>query len=146
MYEDSNPIHKIDFNLNFFATSKMGQKYMPYLMILDVLHFPTNELTMILNKLVKDDCVARETITNAKSLEKSIDYRITFEGLLFYQQGGYEQELIRHRAENTRLDNIESSQRQFRRTQNVLLTLVAVGTLVAALYYSVELLNYLHCK
>lgn len=64
---------------------------------------------------------------------------LTAEGLYLISEGGYQKRKINRDAENTRLDKIERGQRDFRRTQNVLLILVALGTLIAALYYCVDL-------
>ena len=60
-------------------------------------------------------------------------------GFYFIEQGGYAQRKINRDAENIRLGKIERGQRDFRRTQNVLLILVALGTLMAGVYYCVEL-------
>src|ERR1017187_90720 len=59
---------------------------------------------------------------------------ITPKGIDFKFNNGYAGKIIRQNAENIRLHNIENSQKLFRRTQNVLLFLVAVGTIVAACY------------
>lgn len=66
-------------------------------------------------------------------------YRVTFAGRFWAERGGYLGEHQRQNVENIRAGKIERAQRDFRRTQNVLLVLVALGTLMAGVYYCVEL-------
>lgn len=89
-----------------------------------------NELNLILNKLSKDEFITiKQAFTNSPIV--FILYSITFEGLVFYQQGGY--------AAQIRKDSLQ------RKTQKILFWftgIVAVGTLIAAFYYSIEIWKF----
>jgi len=71
-------------------------------------------------------------------------YSITFEGKIFDQQKGYEQKMINQKAQNILVANLEKRQKRYELNQTLLLTLVAVGTLVAAFYYLIEIGKHLH--
>ncbi|HXD92312.1 MAG TPA: hypothetical protein VNX01_03825 [Bacteroidia bacterium] len=93
-------------------------------------------LPNILKKLKKDDFIQDEANNS---------YSITWEGRLFILDGGYIGQYDNRYAEKIRVDKIELSQKNFRYTQNVLLILVSVGTLVAAWYYLNEMnAHYYH--
>lgn len=62
-------------------------------------------------------------------------FLIRIEGLLF---NGYADKIAIRAAENIRLENLESELRENRRWTLYLTILIAVGTLVAAIYYCIE--------
>ena len=100
------------------------------------------DLTNILQKLEDDKYVFvdRKPLITATNPHGQIPlnhkcYSITFTGQIFDLEGGYITKRRNDVAENIRLDNIEHAQKSFRRTQNVLLFLASVGTLIAAWYY-----------
>ncbi len=93
-------------------------------------------LNRILIKLEKDTYISKN---------ENGEYSVTWEGRLFILDGGYIGEYDNRYAEKIRVDKIELSQKNFRYTQNVLLILVSVGTLVAAWYYLNEMnAHYYH--
>ena len=61
-----------------------------------------------------------------------VKHIIRIEGILFE---GYEQRIINKAAENTRLENLENSQKASRNQMNFLTGIIAIGTLVASMYY-----------
>jgi len=133
-------IEKLDHVLNWFATSSFDKggievddikRLIPEISELD-------ELNRILNKLVKDayiDAHKKEETFDAifgKKVITTIRYQTTFEGYIFAEQGGYKAEIKQANAESTRLIAVEN--------QTLLLTLIlAVGALIASVYYVVEL-------
>jgi hypothetical protein len=66
-------------------------------------------------------------------------YHITFEGRFWVESGGYQADFLHENAENTRLEKIEKSQKLYRLWTIWLTAILAVGTLIAALYYATEL-------
>jgi hypothetical protein len=72
-------------------------------------------------------------------------YGSTFEGDFLLLFGGYSQKYSNQNAENIRVDNLAKRQKRYECNQTVLLSLVALGTLIAACYYAVELWKYFHC-
>ncbi len=112
-----------------------------------------NEIRLILNKLYKDEYA--EIIESEKRYEgpdifkpprPTIDYsyKISFEGELFKEQGGYTQQKINNAYENIRLDNLEKNQKFHRKALTWLTFLVAVGTLVAGVFYLIEIGKHLY--
>ncbi|SDP55414.1 hypothetical protein SAMN05428975_1776 [Mucilaginibacter sp. OK268] len=65
-------------------------------------------------------------------------YIIKIKGLLF---DGYEQQILSRISENTRLETLENSQRANQTLTTWLTVLIAFGTLLAAVYYSIEICN-----
>ena len=114
-----------------------------------VLKIYENEVISILNKLTKDGYVEIDIV---KQPFEDIAYSITFEGVYFITiLGGYqEQDRIRNQ-EKQRLTEIEKAQkklelRQFRMAKRSFWTNIAIalGTSAAAVYYLIEIGNYLH--
>jgi len=99
-----------------------------------------HEFNLIIDKLLKDDYIFKEQIDKSQPPRFGINYI----GYIFNSEGGYEQKMINDDDENTRMDKIEENQKFHRRALTWLTSLVAVGTLIAAIYYSVELLKYFH--
>lgn len=65
-------------------------------------------------------------------------YTIRIEGILFQ---GYQQRLISDAYENTRWGKLETEQTKSRNQMNFLTSVIALGTVIAAIYYSIEICN-----
>ncbi|MBA0883599.1 hypothetical protein [Flavobacterium undicola] len=111
----------------------------------DVDHF-TFQVALL--KLVKDDYV----IETNKDIDnpKKTHYNISFEGLFFIKNGGYEnQNLKSHQVEMEvvemkKMQSLLEAKNASLQVQLVVLTyLIAFGTLVAAIYYLLEVLAFL---
>ena len=145
--EELTPIQKIDKVLIFFATHKMADLYMPYEVIItnclneDGRKFNNNELVMILNKLQKDGYILHDNGTHPYTQKETPLYFITFEGKIFYQQGGYGQQIIRQNDENVRVLNLEISHETLMRKLNALTFWIATGTVGLVLIEAIKLLN-----
>lgn len=137
----SSPMYKLEVVLSFLSTGQRSEGVLNFGQIYSYienqkLNISTSKLHLILNKLAKDELII---ITE---LGPHTVYNISFEGLIFHQQGGYSQKLFN----DTLLKRQEESNR---RTQRILFWftgIVAFGTLIAAFYYSVELWKFFHGK
>lgn len=99
-------------------------------------HDNKNAFDQMLKKLIKDGYL---TDNPSKDNPNKSFYFISFEGRLFFESGGYKQKIIDDASENTRLDKIEMSQKVNRRWMTGLTLILAVASLLAGLYYCVEL-------
>jgi hypothetical protein len=105
------------------------------------------ELIEILDKLKKDKYIIsfskginRNMLHSLKMEHVVVDYyKITFEGRVFISQAGYKGEVIAKEAENVRLNKIENNQRVNRVLMAFLTGILAVGTVVAAIYYGLQI-------
>jgi len=144
MYEVENLIDKLDAVLIFLSLRGSESLFTAFEIRESVTGFLIEEMDdiySILKKLVKNEYVEFHDIS---SMRRHPQYSITFEGKVFTEQGGYRQKLMNESSENIRLVKIENAQKQFRRVQNVLLTIVAAGTLIAAVYYIMEIGIHFH--
>jgi hypothetical protein len=91
------------------------------------------EITRYITQLVEDKYIM--PTTNGK---KALKYIIRIEGYLF---DGYEQKVLNGISESARLETIANELRANRLWILYLTILIAVGTLVAAIYYTVEILD-----
>ena len=103
-----------------------------------------------LEKLVEDGYVKNiigyeRDSKNPFEEKEYASYSITFKGRIFCAQKGYEREDFNKSSEKETLDKVRKSLRFYQRTQNYLLVLVAIGTLVAAFYYFLEIGKYFKC-
>lgn len=98
-------------------------------------------------KLVKDDYVY-EDFQKIGSLSGNV-YNISFEGIFFINNGGYEKE--HQNNQKAEIESAELKKRQFLleekhssiQGQIVFLTLIiAIGTLIPAVYYIIEILKF----
>lgn len=103
-------------------------------------------------KLVKDGYVNQES-------EKTTDqifntprtdhyYRISFEGLVFIKNGGYENHYAKIQMKENELSDLKSQQSRhstalvrLNRWLVILTWVIAIGTLVAGIYYLIEILK-----
>ncbi len=149
--KELSPIQQLDFVLssldNYSKTINEIQKELN----LEISTF--KDVRMILEKLVKDKYaqeIKEEVRYEGPAFLKppggtwSYSYKLSFEGKVFIQQGGYREQFKVNVAENIRLDNLEKRQKHFEWNQTLLLTLVAVGTLIAAVYYLMEIGVHYH--
>lgn len=95
-----------------------------------------NELSMICDYLEVDKKIYSKD-ASIQSSQKM--YKINFAGKVFIENDGYTREFIRKNEGNTRLENLETSERKSRNLMNVLTFIVAIGTIVAAIYYGNQL-------
>lgn len=116
-----------------------------------ILNAEQADIYLILNKLIKDEYIKDEWVdVREKNLplgiEKSVlHYLITFEGKIFLDYpGGYVKQAEEQNAESIRLEKIESDQKASRNQMNVLTAIIAAGTLIAAIYYGVEIYKEFH--
>jgi hypothetical protein len=112
------------------------------------------ELEAMLAKLVKDGYIVQFTLP----LGTDITYQITFDGMMIAYEGGYES-LVWLKNKNVRLEknqiemqktqtemmtkqlDIMSEQTQIQKSVKALTKWIAIATIIAAIYYSVELLK-----
>lgn len=92
---------------------------------------------LVLNKLIADKytIAIHDESVNAIAMDKEVTYKITFDGLVFIEQGGYqiEQELIS--SERTRIESTIIFQREQTLYLNRLTFWIAVASCIAAVYY-----------
>lgn len=104
-------------------------------------------------KLVKDGYVIEysETITDRifGGEKTNYSYDISFEGIFFIKNGGYENEYQKNQIQQIEYSDLQKKQSDLElkqlkiQSQLVLLTLiVALGTLIAGLYYILEILAF----
>jgi hypothetical protein len=74
---------------------------------------------------------------------KSIDpLTISLEGLVFRNNGGYVQKLIRETKEAQRLEAIQNDFRKYSFGLMIFTAIVAVGTLISAWFFAIEIYRY----
>ena len=148
-----SPIQKIDEVLSYLNK----QKYPPVKTIgeitndlSDTIKSDQSELLLILEKLKKDGNVNTEE-RNIHVINDSVDtfyketlYIITYEGKLLCDQNGYSQKVINQNAENIRVAALEKSQKMYANRMIYLTIAIAFSTVVAAVYYSIEIWKYYH--
>lgn len=95
------------------------------------------ESYLILNKLIADKyaIAIHDDSLNALVTEKQLTHKITFDGLVFIEQGGYlmEQETIS--SEKARIESTIIFQREQTLYLNRLTFWIAVASCIAAVYY-----------
>lgn len=95
------------------------------------------EMELILNKLNKDAML--ESFEFKEQFGQKNKYRITFEGRIFSQNGGYQKKYLDESSQNTQATALQKEQKDFRRNTILLTVILSVGTTIAAVYYLVEL-------
>lgn len=97
-------------------------------------------------KLNKDGNIRIETIQKENRIFKSVDishkYFITFEGILFLSNGGYKSFEENKIKENDEIKLLKQQQKQLEKKNLILTVLIAIGALVAAVYYLIEIYKY----
>jgi len=102
-------------------------------------------LTEMLFKIEKDGFLRHE-LGDVQLLNQKVKdipfYILTFEGELMQLSGGYAQKSKNDEYKNIRLEKIESAAKANRKTVTFLTWIIAAGTLVAAVYYAIEILKH----
>lgn len=104
-------------------------------------------------KLEKDGYVNTESKDSIdplfKSPRKDHYYKISFEGLVFIKNGGYESEYQKNQKEQIEYSELKKKQSLLEEKQVsnqfqivVLTWIIALGTLIAGLYYILEILEF----
>ena len=104
-----------------------------------------NDVFLILKQLEADNYIDEYSISdpddNRLTPKEIKGYSINFNGKLFLKQGGYKLQAINNVAENSRLKKLEIDQVANQKKMTFLTIAIAVGTLVAAVYYIIEICN-----
>jgi len=150
--EHITPIHeKLDSVLSFFVTSPSAKGYSNLEFILkklweeNILTPEGLEIQKILNKLIKDgyiDYTEHEVYEQTGSFAgRKFErvYSATWEGIYFYEIGGYRQSF----NEKKRLNNLETNVQKLNKRAYLLTLIIAIGTSIAAIYYFIEILKSL---
>ena len=107
-----------------------------------------NEVRLILEKLEKDGYIVSKPVKyqemNAPFDEPKshIGYSSTFEGAIFLEKNAYVGQEERHHAENIRVATLEKNQKTNANRMTYLTIVIAFGTLIAAAYYLIEIIDY----
>ncbi|MDP9078654.1 MAG: hypothetical protein M3O71_14580 [Bacteroidota bacterium] len=131
-------IKKLDALLFLFREEEVGipVSFIKEMMLGKGFDVSTVEITRYINQLIDDNYIMYTADEDGRRI-----YIIKIEGLLF---DGYEQQILNRISENTRLENLETGQRVSRNQMNFLTGVIAAGTLVAAIYYSIEVYKEFH--
>jgi hypothetical protein len=123
--EQLSQIKKLDTLFNLFKDEEVGiaVHFIKEMMRGKGVEVSDIEITRYINQLISDKYIM---------LTPEAQYIIRIEGLLFE---GYEQRLINNASENIRLGKLEIAQRENQILTTRLTILIAVGTLVASIYY-----------
>ena len=141
--ETFSPVQKLDEVLKFLATSHFAKAGIILSDILKKLQPKIqdgDELLRILDKLIDDNFV-KPIVRSVEWLPDSgtTYYKITFTGSYQYSLGGYQQIMDSQNAESIRIGKIEHSAKVNQTALTCLTAIVALGTLIAAIYYLTEL-------
>ncbi|MFI5152013.1 MAG: hypothetical protein ACHQET_01685 [Chitinophagales bacterium] len=109
MSEKLTPIQKLDFVLNWVATTihpgfRAPNQICAYMRIQS--EISSDEIELILDRLLVDKNVLVEYSSGVHKTDPH--YKISFDGSVLYQQGGYEAQAANNVAEADRLTNIEN--------------------------------------
>lgn len=122
----------LDSVLKFIATSQFSEAANPPKYIFKQFirkhpnaHEPTFDKAI--EKLCKD-----RYLQKGKDLDGADAYKLTYEGIIFAEMNGYSGQVIRNRL-------LESSAKANKRFLTILTVLVALGTVIGAVFYLVEL-------
>jgi hypothetical protein len=100
---------------------------------------------LILDRNIKENPKEQENLETGEKTIHHTDYEITFDGKILNSQNGYSQIKIDRDSEMIRLGILESATTANRNILTVLTVIIAAGTLVAGIYYLIEILNKLQC-
>jgi len=132
-------IEKIDTFLNLFYDTPNGLQYDNVWQKMKHVVDAKFEVDQILTKLEKDGYLFSKTFVYQIDKSEGKVWFLSFEGGLFKESGGYKQKIISDSAENIRLEMIETNQRVNQNVVTFLTIVLAVGALIAAIYYATEL-------
>lgn len=133
--EPKTQLEKLDILLSLFKNEEVaiGPFFIREMMEGQGATVSDSEIQRFINQLAADKYIMQDHDYN---------WMIRIEGLLFE---GYAQKITNTAAENTRLENIEQAQKTNRNWMTFLTILIAVGTLVAAIYYGIEIWKF-YCQ
>ncbi len=108
------------------------------------------EFVRIIKRLKSDEYIIQKeftyTINNnwgeLESTETVVSFDITFDGALFYEQGGYAGELRRQNAESIRVATLAETQRVNANRMTYLTTILAVFAVLSVLIQSIKELHW----
>ena len=141
MSKELKYIDELDYVLHFLATNPYAKGFISDGEMWDhiqktEMRMEGSKLVMYLNKLVKDNYVHIE-IPNVK--ESTANYKISFEGLIQDELGGYHQLYLKDIESRT----IQNKLKNIQKWQLILTIILAFGALVASIYYGLEIINIL---
>lgn len=154
--EELNPLYQLDVVLRFIKNknnppkSKIGEITKG---VFNELGLHELVILQIVNKLIKDGYVDYDERNINSHYPPSFnapvdivrDYFVTFEGNFFLlKPGGYVRQEVLDLSENRQLEKLENAQKVSRNQMNFLTGVIAVGTLVAAIYYGIEIYKEFH--
>jgi hypothetical protein len=100
-----------------------------------IINLTADDIILILQKLVKDNYVKRYQPGKYASPFTETTYKITFEGNVFIEQGGYVNEAEAKALEKTRIESLAAYQLEQSDTLNRLTKWIALASCIAAVYY-----------
>ncbi len=105
------------------------------------------EMTSIFIKLIDDGFIRSNTGNVIIEKLNAKFYIISINGLTFLNYpGGYVKRQALQDAESIKVAKLQHSQTDLQKTLNALTAIIAVGTLVAAVYYGIEVWKFFSCK
>ena len=132
------PIHYLDTVLKYLATRASEASLQVWEVYKGLeregFKFTESGVSIILDKIVKDE------FAGVYKGSSSYFFKITFEGLVFYEQGGYRKRLLK--------DSFSARQEELNKMNQKILFwftgIVAVGTFIAAIYYIIQIWIFFH--
>lgn len=135
---------KADNVLKFLATSPFAK---PLITFDDIhKHTPFDQqayvLKQIIEQLEKDEYISQEIREENYNGEnrKMTYYKITLKGEFFSNLGGYNYLTL----EKASLDELKNQNKKISKQMLCLTRIIAFGTLIAAVYYGIEIIKFLH--
>ena len=98
-----------------------------------------------IDKLIEDGYVFEDTYTDYMSEAKPKTFtvfKVSFSGQFFLSTGGYQAEFLRKNSERIRMFAIENQQMENNKQIVWLTIIIAFGTFISGVYYSVEIFKF----
>jgi hypothetical protein len=149
MMENLSPIQQLDLILGSLDNYSKSINEIQKELNLEIKSSIYQDVRMILEKLV-DDKYAKEirqentppdVLAGIISKTVSISYKLTFEGKVFKEQGGYNE---KERTENINIRNLETETSLRKRNEKVTSISAAFAAVATTLYLLFELGKYFH--
>lgn len=140
-------LQKLDFVLNYFKNKKEFSATYNYSLIeMYVKRTPEMNITILMLKEILEKLVSDGYLTKTEKSTGLTSYNISFKGLVFE---GYVSSYIASQKEKIRVNMLEEEQRALAYSQkeisqkmNNLTLWVAIGTIIAAIYYLLEIWKF----
>lgn len=151
--EEINPLFKLDVVLMFLYVKSSFIISLEEIQtgVFDQIKSDQVEISLILKKLLKDEYIEKQEVTEQKDkhLLKPTEYTVTyyninFNGKIFLKQGAYTLEDVRFREQNKKLETLKFDQIKRDEFLKILTIWIAAGAIVASLYYSIEIYRECH--